>query len=183
VRFANANFGASATARRSVSETALPMAMARAVVGAQADRVALAKRFVQATSLRAQGGSWGVVARLIGTDATATSSAIDALLVGVPSVGTVLAAAPAGTGTGTGTGNGTTSAGSNGNTSGGNDGGSNNPPSGGSPGPHPTPSPSPSPGALQQVVDGVLGVLPPMPEPSTPSKTTKPCHVLGLLNC
>jgi hypothetical protein len=181
VRIASADFGATASPRRPISETALPMAMARAVVGSSTNQTALQQRYGRATTLRNDGGSWAVVARLIGTDATATSSAIDALLVGVPSAGTVLAAAPGGPGSRTVTGGGTQarSSGSNNSSNGGGN-GSGHSPSGGNPGSHPSPSPSPSPGPLQQVVDGVLGVLPPV---TAPTSSPKSCKVLNLVNC
>ena len=177
----SADFGSSAVPRRGISEIALPMAMARAVTGSSTDQTALATRYGQARTLRDDGGSWAVVARLIGTDATATSHAIDALLIGVPSAGTVLAVAPVGTGAGAGTSGGASGT----RTSGGNQPGDNNtgshaPSSGNSPGPSPSPSPSPSPGTLQKVVDGVLGVLPPATQPTASPKS---CQVLGLLNC
>jgi uncharacterized membrane protein YgcG len=187
MRIANADFGATASPRRAVSETALPMAMARAVVGSATNRAALKLHYGQAMTLRAAGGSWAVVARLIGTNATATSRAIDALLVGVPGAGTVLAAAPGGSATAASDGSGTQagSTGRTGSSSGGGNGGGNggggsgNQPPGGKSNP-PGRSPSPPPGPVQQVIDGVLGVLPPVVP--TPSTTTKSC-VLGIVNC
>jgi hypothetical protein len=183
MRIANADFGATANPRRAVSETALPMAMARAVVGSATNPAALKLHYGQAMSLRAAGGSWAVVARLIGTDATATSRAIDALLVGVPGAGTVLASGPGGAAAAAGNGGGTRagSTGRNGSSSGGGNGrgggGSSNQPPGGTSNP---PGPSPSPSPVQQVIDGVLGMLPPVVP--TPSATTKSC-LLGIVNC
>ena len=86
------------------SETALPMAIARAATGPGSAAAVVRQRYQDATGLRVAGGSWGVVARLVGTDATATGRAIDGLLAGIPSAGAVLALAPAAPATGSGSG-------------------------------------------------------------------------------
>jgi hypothetical protein len=164
----------------SASETALSIAMARAVGGATTSGVQLARGFQRALGLREDGGSWGVVARLVGTDATATGRALNALLAGVPSAGTVLVAAPVAP-TNTATGNPNQSGGSGGRAGGG--GGNGSGPSGG-PSPSPTPSPTPSPGSpVQQVVEGVLGLLPPLTPPSGRPSSRSTCSVLGLIRC
>jgi hypothetical protein len=192
VRIAEADFGSRSVQSRVASETALPIAIARAATPSTTDSVGLRAHYLTATKLRRAGGSWAVVARLVGTNATATGRAIDGLLQGVPSVGTVLAVAPltnGGPATGSGTSSSQTSAGGNGNSGGGNSSSGNNP-SGSKPPSHgPSPSPSPTPGPVQQVVDGVLGILPPVLPGSNP--TSKPsarssassCKLLGLISC
>jgi hypothetical protein len=124
-----------------------------------------------------------VVARLVGTDATATGRAIDALLTGVPSAGTVLAVAPVApaNGTGTSVNNRSRSSSGNNNPSTSGDNGGSTPPPNDNPGTGPSPSPSPTPGPLQQVVDGIIGVLPPPLSKASPSPSS--CRLLGLLNC
>ncbi len=160
-----------------VSEEALPAAIARAT---STTAQTFADHYQQAHGYRAGGGSWGVVARLMGTDATATSRAIDTLLAGVPATGAALAAGPV-----TGA-------------SGGGSGGqqqsnpsptpnSNRPPQGNNPSPSPTPSSppptqNPSPNPVQDLVDTVKGILPPLSQPTAPSSPTD-CKLLNLLNC
>ena len=60
------------------SELALPVAIARAAFGTDNRAVAAAVR--QARALRGENGSWGVVARIVGTNSAAVSGVIDALL-------------------------------------------------------------------------------------------------------
>jgi hypothetical protein len=169
-------------AAQSASETALSIAMARAITGSAASGARLASDYQKALDLRHQGGSWGVVARLVGTDATATGRALDALLAGVPSAGTVLVAAPVAPATN----NGSSSASPRNNSGGAGDngGGDNGGPSGGgNPSPTPTPSPTP-PAPVQQVVSGVLGLLPPpLHQPSDAPSSRSSCSVLGLVHC
>ncbi|MFL6239639.1 MAG: hypothetical protein ACJ735_09160 [Actinomycetes bacterium] len=157
------------------SETALPMAMARSLTS---NASALGRDYNLAANYRREGGSWGVVARLVGTDATQTSRAIDALLIGVPTAGTILAAAPA-PAPGSASSPSSRSPGQVTNPGGVGD-RKTPPPTGGKPTTKPTPSPSPTPGPIQQVVGGVLGTLPPVTGAST---SPKPCKLLGLLNC
>ncbi|MDX6286162.1 MAG: hypothetical protein QOG53_1647 [Frankiales bacterium] len=166
-----------------VSEAALPVAIARAAVGDAAAVPAFRKVYDEAAQARADGGSWGVVARLAGTDATATSKAIEALL----GIGGLVGpgAGPAGGTTANGNPQpGTSPAPQPGNTGNGNGSGGGNP--GPSPSPTPSPSPSPSGGVVapvQDVVDALLGIL---PTPRTGGPSSPPanrCKVLGLLNC
>lgn len=60
------------------SELALPVAIARAAAGSDIQAVAAAVR--QARELRSESGSWGVVARIVGTTSSAVSGVIDTLL-------------------------------------------------------------------------------------------------------
>src|SRR4051812_3799210 len=104
-------------------------------------------------ALRADGGSWGVVAALVGADVSEVSAALDAILN--PAGNPVVAIGPNGPGTSN------TSPGSRGQTS---------PSSGGRPSAKPSarPSPSASPDAVQDVVTTVEHLLPtPPPSPIT----------------
>lgn len=67
-----------AAAVPATSEVALPVAIARAAFGT--DNRAVAAGVRQARALRGENGSWGVVARIVGTDSAAVSGVIDALL-------------------------------------------------------------------------------------------------------
>jgi hypothetical protein len=157
-----------------VSETALPMAMARAVT---TNRTAFQEQYRKASAYRTAGGSWGVVARLVGTDATATGRAIDALLAGVPAAATVLAVAPVGPAGPAVRGGSPRSPGSGNPSPSPGDSSSQLPGGGGSP---PPVSPSPSPGPVQAVVNGLIGVLPPV----LPGSSRQPCQsLLGLNGC
>jgi hypothetical protein len=64
-----------------LSERVLPIAIARAAGGD------VASRFAQADALRAAGGSWAVVAGLVGADVTAVENQISVLAAAVPSAG------------------------------------------------------------------------------------------------
>jgi hypothetical protein len=141
-------------------------------------------RYREARALRAAGGSWGVVARLVGVSAASAVAALDRFERHQPAgqVGTVaqiLAGAtdlPAGHGPGAGTrsGRGAGTAGAGGGTSGARSSGSS--PAGGGPsgsggtgqGPAPQPSPSSSgTDPLTSTVDTVVGLIPtPTPVPS-----------------
>lgn len=144
------------------SELALPVAIARAAVGIDARAVERAVR--QARALRSERGSWGVVARIVGTNAIAVSGVIDALLGPISGVGP-----PSGPGT--------TPTGPVINLPGGGPSASPSPrpsptrsdtPSPTpSPRPSSTPSPSTSPDPLQDVKD-VVGRLIPSSSPSPP---------------
>jgi hypothetical protein len=143
------------------SEVALPVAIARAARGTDATAVAQATRV--ALGLRKEKGSWGVVARLVGTTSGGVSNALDALLGTTPSGGPVgpVGGQPGGGPVITLPGGG----------SGGSGTPSSNPtprPSSGSPRPTATPSPSSSPGVVEQVED-VVGRLTPSPLPSLPA--------------
>jgi hypothetical protein len=157
------------------AETALPLAMARAAVGAGGSVGALTDSYVRARDLRRAGGSWGVVAALLGTNATATGHAIDVLLAGPAPV--ITAAGPA---TGPGSGPGARHSGP-----GGRPAPSLSPNSGDtqSPTPQPrptgTPRPSPSPSSSQSsdVVGTVLNLLSPSPSaPSQQQSSGRPSH-------
>ena len=161
-----------------VSELALPVAIARAARGT--DRPAVVKATKQAFELRKQQGSWGVVARLVGTTSSGVSVAIDSLLGSTGSLG------PTGPVTGPTGGPVITlpggQAGGQGGT--GNGGGGSHPtpsPSSGGPKPSKSPTPTPSPsGAVDQVRD-VVGKLVPTPLPSLPVAPLLPL-VPGLLS-
>jgi hypothetical protein len=138
------------------SEVALAYVVARAAH----TRGSGPERFAAVRGLREEGGSWGVVAALVGADVAAVSAALDALLT-APGGGPLLAAGPDG-------------AVSPGDLLGG--GGPSEPPSGSGPAPRssspsatatPTPKPSPSPSdPVQTVVDTVSKLLPtPAPTP------------------
>ena len=145
--------------RTPVSEVALPVAIARAARGTDAAAVVKATRL--AVALRAQGGSWGVVARLVGTTSTAVSAAIDAL------IGSTLVSAP-GAVPGSQPSSGPT-IGLPGSPNGPTAGPSSSPKPGTSK--SPTPRPTPSPSATGNVVDDVRNVvdrLTPSPLPSLP---------------
>jgi hypothetical protein len=64
-----------------LSERVLPIAIARAAGGD------VASRFAQADALRAAGGSWAVVAGLVGAGVTAVENQISVLAAAVPSAG------------------------------------------------------------------------------------------------
>ncbi|MDQ1688301.1 MAG: hypothetical protein QOK42_1276 [Frankiaceae bacterium] len=70
--------GQGGRASTTTSEVALPVAIGRAARGT--DKAAVAQATRLAFTLRQQDGSWGVVARLVGTTSSGVSAAIDALL-------------------------------------------------------------------------------------------------------
>jgi hypothetical protein len=132
------------------SQAALAFVVAKAVDGS-------AKTFAAVRELRAEGGSWGVVAALVGADVTKVSAAIDALLNAVG--GSAALAAPVGGPVAPGSllGGGPTTAGPSG-----------TPRTRPATTTRPTrrPSPSPSSDPVQQVVDTVSHLLPtPVPTP------------------
>jgi hypothetical protein len=163
----------SAPAGAGRSERVLP-----AVIAAAGPRDTVFDRYRAAKHFRSAGGSWGVVARLVGVRATGVAAAlaafersqpaghvgdVRAILAGFASDGTGPGGQPNGgndNGSG-GNGNG------NGNGNGGNDNGGNG---GGGPGPSPSPSPSPSGGVVGTVTDTVGTVLSLLPSPS-PTRT------------
>lgn len=138
------------------------------------------QRFARVRTLREQGGSWGVVAALVGADVAAVSGALDAVLTPPGGVGPVLAGGPAGP---TGSALGDLLGG------GGRPGSSpdRGPAVQGSPRPSDTPSPSPSPSdPVQSVVDTVSQLLPtPTPTPllvapPVPSPSPSPTPLLSV---
>lgn len=147
-----------------------------AVIAASGPAAGVQQRYDDAVAYRVAGGSWGVVAHLLGLRADSVVATLAAFEHGQPqgrigSVAAVLAAAGA-NGLSTHPAQGSTgvnqSTGHNGN---GNGGGG----SGGS-GAAPTPSPSPNPpGAVGQVLDTVNQVLSQLPLPTpSPSQTGTP---------
>jgi hypothetical protein len=165
-----------------VAETALPLAMARAAVGTASTVGALTDEFKQARALRAAGGSWGVVAALLGTDAAATGRAIDVLL------GPTAAVGPGGSTPVSGVTVGTPGAQPSSGASHPSGPGSPAPHPTTSPAPHPTPSHSPSaePGPVKSLVGSVLDMLSPTPKPGghTPAKPNpRPSCLLLHLIC
>ncbi|HEU5034651.1 MAG TPA: hypothetical protein VFT62_07845 [Mycobacteriales bacterium] len=161
------------------SERVLP-----AVIAAAGPRSGVVQRYDAAVGYRAAGGSWGVVAHLVGVGAGAVVTTLADFERHQPpgrigSVGAVLASAtggPAGaTGAGTGTGPAGGSGGGNGGGSGGSGSGSGG---GGGGGATPTPSPSPSGGSggvVGSAIDTVLSLVPtptPTPTPSGGSAST-----------
>jgi hypothetical protein len=156
------------------SERLLPALIAAA--GPAAGRLL---RYERARTLRAAGGSWGVVAHLLGVRAAAVQTALAAFEQSQPRghVGSVAAVLALGTPNGGGNGSG-----GGGNNHNGNGGGGNGP--GGS---SPTPSPSPSDvvgtvtKTARTTVNKVLGLLPsPVPVPLPTVKLPVP-KVPGLL--
>ena len=153
------------------SEAGLAYLLARAADGGLADR------FAEVRALRADGGSWGVVAELVGAQVAEVAALLDALLAepGDP----VLADGPAlpgsplapGAPAGPGPGGGTTS-GSDG------DGGPSapgTPPgSGGGDQPPSGPPPTSDPDVVRAVVDTVLGLLPTTTTAETVQPTVPP---------
>lgn len=75
------------------SEVALPLAIASAAATEHRSGGDVTQRLNAIRDWRAQGGSWGVVVRLAGTDLNATAAAIDRLLAASPGV-VLLAAGP-----------------------------------------------------------------------------------------
>lgn len=153
------------------SESLLPLLIAQSAGGNRG----LPARYARVSRLREQGGSWGVVAHLVGASALRTTPELARLL---------LAAGPATTGSGTGaavgnaatvaagstpvpvappggTGGGTTGTGGGTGTTGGTSGSG-----AGSGGGGPVPSPSPSPGSLVTTVQSLLPSLPASALPS-----------------
>ncbi|HET6911694.1 MAG TPA: hypothetical protein VFH54_20400 [Mycobacteriales bacterium] len=141
------------------SEQVLPVVIAAAVKGGDA-----IGRYRSAVALRQAGGSWGVIADLLGTSSAAVLAALQAFENGAATgqVGTVPAAlsfvsaslqppdqpAPA-----TG-------------------GGSDSQPPGSSPSSQPSPSPSSSPGLIPSTIDKVLSLVPtPLPTPTALSSS------------
>jgi hypothetical protein len=169
-----------------VSEAALPIAIARAATASARDATAFQAHYRDAAQARKAGGSWGVVAHLNGTDATATAQAIATLLGSAGVGGPTTAPGPGATNTNPlapRQSGGPSSA--PGNNAGGGNGGGSTP----TPGPTPSPSPSPSGGALQPVQDlvgAIVGILP-TPGPggggTASSGVPNKCKLLGLLNC
>jgi hypothetical protein len=161
----------SAPAGTARSEQVLPLVIAAA--GGGNDE---AGRYRDAVSLRAAGGSWGVVAHRVGVGATSVLTAFAEFAAGRASgqVGTVpgVFVAPNVSGRPGTTGQGPGGGGGNGGPGGGGGGG------GGSPTPSPSPSPSSSPGVVgtvTELVGGVLGLLPtPTPTISLPALPLKP---------
>lgn len=170
-----------APAATEISERVLPVAIARADRGTP-----LADAYARAAQLRAEGGSWAVVAALMGTTADAVQQQLDALLagpaevLGLPAAVTANAgaaavavllsvAAPATAAPSTAPAPPVTSS----------------PPHGGGSAPAPAPVPSPTPTPLvQTLIDTVTGLLPhggtSTPAP-TPTPTPAPTASGGLL--
>lgn len=144
------------------SEVALPVAIARAAFGTDARAVERAIR--QGRALRAERGSWGVVARIVGTTSTEVNGVIDALLGPVSAIG------PTGPGTSpTGPGGPSINlpgGGSSPSPSPSRTGGPKPSPTG-SPKPSSTPSPTASPDPVEDVKD-VVDRLVPSASPSLP---------------
>jgi hypothetical protein len=180
------------------SESALPYLLARAAGGGGLDG-----RFLRAQSLRAAGGSWGVVADLLTARVNAVAALLDQLLapaggaVAAPpvDVATALglpsgAAAAAGGAAPVSAGSAAVPAGSSAPAPGA---GSTPPSRGGSgsaPGPAPAPSPAPAPLPLPAPLDAVVatvvgllpvgsGVLPAPPGGASPSPTPSPATIVG----
>ncbi|HVE74383.1 MAG TPA: hypothetical protein VNA30_04735 [Mycobacteriales bacterium] len=130
------------------------------------------ERIAKVPALRAEGGSWGVVAALVDADVNNVTSLIDRLLR------TIGGLSPDGS-PGSGFGPGGTAA------SPGPGGQQPSPQPSGSPRPQPSgsgpptatssPSPSSSPGVVDEVIDTVLDLLPPLPVPvPTPTRASLP---------
>lgn len=164
-----------------LSEYALPVAIARAAVGGHAHPAQMRASYADVRGYRSEGGSWGVVAHLVGTDADATAAAMNILLPRLPAAGA--SASPGGGPTGGpgspgGPSEGPGSSPTPGHTS----------PSGGpEPSPTPRPTPTPSSSMLDDLVGTVSGLVSPSPTPSKagtgqsrprPSQT---CLILGLV--
>ena len=116
-------------------------------------------RFATVRTLREQGGSWGVVAALVGADVAAVSGALDTVLTPPGGGAPVLASGPDGSVAPGGLLGDPTGPGSQ-------PGGGGSPLPGGSPQPTAKPTPKPSPAdAVQTVVDTVANLLP-TPTPS-----------------
>jgi hypothetical protein len=151
------------------SERLLP-----AIIAAAGSRAGVDDRYHRAVDLRQAGGSWGVVARLVGVRASGAVAALAAFERTQPpgqvgSVAAVLAVAGGGAG---GTGRGANGGGTGGLGHGGpgTGGGTGTGGGGGGGSPTPTPSPGPAAGLLRTVdntVGQVLSILPtPIPTPS-----------------
>jgi hypothetical protein len=165
-----ASYAASPAPGEPRSETALAFVVAKASKNKDG--------YATVRGLRRDGGSWGVVAALVGANIATVSAALDAILTPSPSA-LALGGGPPGTTTGnTSTGTGASA------------GPVATPSPGGSPGgrgprgrPSPRPSPSPS-DPVQDVVNTVTGLLP-TPPPSPVAGATSPSplvsvHVGGL---
>ncbi|MDQ1694963.1 MAG: hypothetical protein QOJ03_316 [Frankiaceae bacterium] len=170
----NASWSVPLTAPTGVgrSERILP-----AVIAAAGPAGRALDRYDEAVRYRAAGGSWAVVARLVGVRASGVVAALAAFERTQPpgrvgSVAAVLASAPNGNGAGN-NGGGNGNGGGGGNNDGGNGGN-------GDPGqPSPTPSPSSSGGVLDTVndtVDKVLSILPTPP----PTRSSDPNPIITL---
>lgn len=160
-----------ASAPRQASESILPLLIAKAARGGGG----LTARYRRAKTLRAEGGSWGVIAHLLDATALRTAGDLQALLVLVAArhPGALLGATGVVSGTvgrsglpGAGAGVGGRGFGR----------GRSTPPSSAtaSSAPPPSPAPSSSPGtpSVQQVLNTVSGLLPSLPSP-TPSPSLK----------
>ena len=172
-RVVNASWDGPLTAPQGAgrSERLLP-----AVIASAGPRDAALALYRTAQRLRSAGGSWGVVARLVGVRASGVVAALAAFERSQPaghvgSVRSILAGfatnGPGGGGptvNGPGGGPGTGSSGNGGNNNGSND-------NGGGGNPSPSPSPSPSGGVVGTVTDTVGTVLSILPSPS-PTRTT-----------
>jgi len=148
------------------SEQVLPVIIAAAGKGADA-----ATRYREAVSLRQAGGSWGVIAHLLGTTSAAVADALQAFEHGAATgqVGSVPAAlafvSTALPAPGANHGGGTSSAGA----------GSHSGPGSSSPSASPSPTPSGAPGVVTTTIDKVLSLLPtPVPTPTTLLPTALP---------
>lgn len=160
------------TADAPASEAVLPVAIGRAARDDRAERA----RVASARDLRADGGSWGVVAAIADARSGDVASRLEALLAGAEvgaDGGTGPTSGPGpdgggGAGPGDGTGQPSPAA------SGGRPSRSPAPPSGS---PSPTPSPSASPNAVEELVEDVEELV---PTPSLPPLPELPVVDLGL---
>ena len=145
------------------SEGALGFLVARAAGGSDGEQFATVRR------LRAEGGSWGVVAAIVGAKVGAVSAALDALLapdeevlVAAPGQGTIDVGGLLGGSSGTGSGSadpGTASP---------------RPTRGPSASPKPSPGPSSSPDPVDEVVKTVTSLLPTPPPSTAPAPSSSP---------
>lgn len=150
---------------------------------AKASRAGNAAGYARVRTLREEGGSWGVVAALVGADVAGVSAALDALLA-PPAAGAILAAPGVGRfdiGTLLAGGPRPGLAGG----AGGSRSGTQPAPTAGPPQAPvpstPSPSPSPSPGPVSQLVDTVVGLLPtPPPTSATPTPAPSPLISVGI---
>lgn len=147
-----------------------------AVIAASGPAAGVQQRYDEAVGYRAAGGSWGVVAHLLGLNASSVVATLAAFERTQPQgeVGSVAAVlASVGLGGGANNNNGSGSKNGGGSKSSGNGGG-------GSSGRGPSPSPTPAPGAVGQVLNTVDQVLSQLPLP-TPSPTRTGIPVLPVL--
>jgi hypothetical protein len=155
------------------SERLLP-----AVIAAAGSTDGVHSRYADALRYRNAGGSWGVVAHLVGVSANNVVTALDAFERSHPGAGGASVAAVLQTANGGRTPTGPVGNGNGGGTPNGDGNGNGN---GGQPSGSPTPSPSPSDsslaGTVQDTVDRVLTLVP-TPSPTKTGSTPKPIITL-----